>query len=64
MEGFAAEAVARAVADVELWAEEEAAYAAYELTGEAIPIVAVEAWVRSWGTADELPPPAPCKSSS
>ena len=64
IEGFAAKAVARAVADAQLWAEEEAAYADYERTGEAIPIVAVEAWVRSWGTADELPPPAPCKSSS
>jgi len=64
IEGFAAKAVARAVADVELWAEEDAAYAEYERTGEAVPIAAVERWVRSWGTEHELPPPAPCKSSS
>src|SRR5437773_509441 len=55
IEGFAAKALARAVADVESWAEEEAAYADYERTGEAIPIAAVESWVRSWGTANELP---------
>jgi predicted transcriptional regulator len=64
IEGFAAKAVARAVVDVETWAEEDAAYAEYERTGEAIPIAAVEQWVRSWGTENELPPPAPCKSSS
>jgi predicted transcriptional regulator len=63
VEGFAAKAVARAVVDVEAWAEEEAGYAEYERTGEAIPMAAVEQWVRSWGTEDELPPPAPCKSS-
>ena len=63
IEGFAANAVAQAVADVELWAEEEAAYADYERTGEAIPIAAVESCVRSWGTSNELPPPEPCKSS-
>jgi len=64
IEGFAAKAVARAVTDVEAWAEEDAAYAEYERTGEAIPIAAIEHWVRSWGKDDELPPPAPCKSSS
>ena len=64
METFAARALARAVADVEAWAEDEAAYAQYERTGEAIPLAAVEEWVRSWGTADELPPPATCKLSS
>lgn len=64
VEGFAAKAVARAVIDVEAWAEEEAAFAEYERTGEAIPIAAVEEWVRSWGTESELPPPKPCKSSS
>jgi len=64
IEGFAAKAVARAIADVEAWAEDEAAYAEYERTGEAIPIAAVEQWVRSWGTENELPPPTPCKSSS
>jgi predicted transcriptional regulator len=45
------------------WAEDEAAYAEYELSGEAIPIAAVEQWVRSWGTENELPPPTPSKSS-
>lgn len=62
IEGFAVKAVARAIADVEAWAEDDAAYAEYERTGEAIPMAAVEEWVRSWGTNDELPPPAPCKS--
>ena len=64
VESFAASAVARAIADVEAWAEEEAAYAEYERTGEAIPLAAMEQWVRSWGTENELPPPKPCKSSS
>jgi predicted transcriptional regulator len=64
VETFAANAVARAVADVEAWTEDEVAYAEYERTGEAIPLEAMEDWVRSWGTANELPPPAPCKSSS
>jgi predicted transcriptional regulator len=64
IESFAAKAVARAVVDVEAWADEDAAYAEYERTGEAIPIAAIEQWVRSWGTENELPPPAPCKSSS
>jgi predicted transcriptional regulator len=64
METFAARAVARAIAEVEAWAEDESAYAEYERTGEAIPLAAVEEWVRSWGTANELPPPITCKSSS
>ncbi len=64
VETFAAKAVARAVADVEAWAEDDAAYAEYERTGVAIPLAAVEDWVRSWGTGDELPPPTPCKLSS
>src|SRR5882724_4179974 len=64
VENFATKAVARAIADVEAWAEDEAAYAEYERTGEAIPIATIEQWVRSWGSASELPPPTPCKSSS
>jgi predicted transcriptional regulator len=64
IESFATKAVARAIADIDAWAEEEAAYAEYERTGEAVPIAAIEQWVRSWGTEAELPPPAPCKSSS
>ena len=59
IESFAASAVAQAIADVEAWAEEEAAYAEYERTGEAIPLAAMEEWVRSWGTENELPPPTP-----
>ena len=54
----------RIVIDEEIaWAEEEAAYAEYERTSEAIPLAAMEQWVRSWGTENELPPPKPCKSS-
>jgi predicted transcriptional regulator len=64
IEAFAANAVARAVSDAEAWAEDDAAYGEYERSGEAIPLAAVEDWVKSWGTANELPPPAPCKSSS
>jgi predicted transcriptional regulator len=64
VETFAAKAVARAAAEVEAWAEDDAAYSEYERTGEAIPLAAMEEWVRSWGTPDELPAPAPCKSSS
>jgi len=52
-EALAAAAIARAVADLEDWAEDEAAYAEYALTGEAIPLASMEAWVKSWGTAGE-----------
>ena len=64
VEAFAAHAVRHAVISTEEWAEDEAAYADYERTGESIPLEAAEKWVRSWGTADGLPPPEPCKSSS
>lgn len=64
VEAFAAEAVESALDHAESWAEDEAAYAQYLQTGESIPLEAAEKWVRSWGTADELPPPEPCKSSS
>jgi hypothetical protein len=47
VESFAAKAVAGAIADVAAWAEDDAAYAEYERTGEAIPIAAVEQWVRA-----------------
>ena len=63
-EAFAADAVRRAVINAEEWTEDEAAYAEYERTGESIPLGTAEKWVRSWGKADELPPPEPCKSSS
>lgn len=33
----------------------------FERTGEAVPLEEVKAWVRSWGTAAELPPPQPRK---
>ena len=33
----------------------------FERTGEAVPLEDVMAWVRSWGTPDELPPPRPRK---
>ena len=54
---LAAAAIARAVDDLDAWAEDEAAYAEYERTGEAIPLESMQAWVKSWGKADELPPP-------
>ncbi|MBB1092988.1 hypothetical protein HUU61_17070 [Rhodopseudomonas palustris] len=28
-------------------------------TGESVPLADVRAWVESWGTAQELPPPSP-----
>jgi hypothetical protein len=43
----------------EAWAEDEAAYAEYERTDEAIPLVSMQAWVKSWGQPNELPPPEP-----
>jgi predicted transcriptional regulator len=64
VETFALDAVARAIDDLEAWKEDEAGYAEYERTGEAVPLSAMENWVKSWGTAEELPPPKPCKSSS
>jgi predicted transcriptional regulator len=64
METFAADAVARAVHDAETWADDEAAYAEYQRTGEAIPLAAMEDWVKTWGSPDERQPPDPCKSSS
>lgn len=33
----------------------------FERTGEAVPLEEVKAWVRSWGTPNELPPPKPRK---
>jgi predicted transcriptional regulator len=30
-------------------------------TGEAVPSEDVKAWVESWGTPNELPPPTPRK---
>ncbi len=45
----------------EILAEDARRLAEYRRTGEGIPLEAVEAWVRSWGTANELPPPKPVK---
>jgi predicted transcriptional regulator len=33
----------------------------FERTGEGVPLEDVKVWVRSWGTANELPPPKPRK---
>jgi predicted transcriptional regulator len=58
-QALAAAAIARAVDDLEAWAEDEAAYAEYERTDEAIPLASMRAWVNSWGQPNELPPPEP-----
>jgi predicted transcriptional regulator len=63
-EEFAAHALQRGIADFEEWGDEESAYAAYQQTGEAIPLAVMEEWVKSWGSENELPPPEPCKFSS
>jgi predicted transcriptional regulator len=34
---------------------------AFEQNGEGVPLDDVKAWVRSWGTQNELPPPGPRK---
>jgi predicted transcriptional regulator len=54
---LAAAAIARAVDDLEAWAEDEVAYAEYERSGEAIPLASMREWVMSWRKLDELPPP-------
>jgi hypothetical protein len=43
-------------------AEDVRRYEAYKRTGVSIRLEDVEAWVRSWGTARELPMPKPRKS--
>lgn len=45
----------------EILAEDAQRLAEYRRTGEGIPLEDVEAWVKSWGTAAELPPPKPRK---
>ena len=42
-------------------AEDAKRLAEYRRTGEGVPLEAVEAWVRSWGTPNELPTPKPSK---
>jgi len=46
----------------EILAEDARRLAAYRETGEAVPWAEVQAWLKSWGTKDELPPPRPRKS--
>ncbi len=41
----------------EALAEDQRAFEEYERTGEAIPWEEVEAWMKSWWTDNELPPP-------
>ena len=43
-------------------AEDVRRYEAYKRTGVSVPLEDVEAWVRSWGKARELPMPKPRKS--
>lgn len=42
-------------------AEDARRLAAYERSGEGIPYDEVKAWLQSWGTPGELPPPKPRK---
>jgi predicted transcriptional regulator len=48
-------------ADVPDIEEDERRLLAFERTQIGVPLEEVKSWVRSWGTADELPPPAPRK---
>jgi hypothetical protein len=45
----------------EVLAEDARRLVAFERSREGVPWADVEAWMKSWGTANELPPPAPCK---
>lgn len=45
----------------EVLAEDARRLAAFKETGEAVPWSEVSAWLKSWGTKDELPPPRPRK---
>jgi hypothetical protein len=45
----------------EILAEDARRLADFERTGEGVPWDEVRAWMRSWGTPDELPPPRPRK---
>lgn len=42
-------------------AEDARRYEAFDRTGEGVPWDEVRAWIRSWGTAQELPKPKPRK---
>lgn len=45
----------------ESWDEDIAEIEEYDRTGIAVAWEDVEAWMKSWGTADELAPPEPRK---
>jgi predicted transcriptional regulator len=45
----------------EVLAEDARRLAASERVGEGVPWDEVKAWMRSWGTKEELPPPKPRK---
>jgi hypothetical protein len=45
----------------EALAEDERAFEEFERTGEAIPWEETRAWLESWGTPNERPPPKPRK---
>jgi predicted transcriptional regulator len=45
----------------EVLAEDARRLAAFERTGEGVPWDEVKAWLQSWGTPGELPPPKPRK---
>jgi len=42
-------------------AEDERRLSVFERTQMGVPLDEVKSWVRSWGTANELPPPSPRK---
>ena len=45
----------------EVLAEDARRLAQFERTREAVPWREIENWMKSWGTANELPPPKPRK---
>jgi hypothetical protein len=45
----------------EVLAEDARRLAEYERTGKGVPWEEVRAWMRSWGSQNELPPPKPRK---
>lgn len=45
----------------ESWEQDIADIEEYDRTGIAVPWQEVEAWMKSWGTEKELPPPKPRK---
>ena len=63
--GVVADAIALLISTVEIEGpdieEDLRRLREYERTGEAVPGEEVIAWVNSWGTESELPPPKPRK---